>query len=315
MATLQLLASAYTRTATSVSVTNPANAYTDTTSTTYAAVGANSSGAGLAYFGGFDFTQIPSGATNITMTFKVKVKSSTSSNRYYVGLYNASTGDALSATTQTTTTATTYTLTLSSLSFADVIALGNNFAFGFSKYSTSQTQSVYGMEVNVTYNVEPRKNKVIYNGNTLIDLTGDTVTAEDVASGILFHLANGEQAIGTASAEAKFDFVTSANSSTSQIHFTGLQGEPSAFMIMPYSAIQFSSTAVVNTNTVTYNGTIVYGTTYTTGASTNNGIKVVTTSGAFSFSYSNGTLTVSTPSSRSTYAYMLLIVYSSIIDD
>ena len=42
------------------------------------------------------------------------------------------------------------------------------------------------------------KNKVVYNGTTLIDLTGDTVTAGDVASGKLFHLATGEQAVGTA---------------------------------------------------------------------------------------------------------------------
>lgn len=42
-------------------------------------------------------------------------------------------------------------------------------------------------------------NKVIYDGSTLIDLTGDTATASDVASGKTFHLANGTQAIGTAS--------------------------------------------------------------------------------------------------------------------
>lgn len=40
-------------------------------------------------------------------------------------------------------------------------------------------------------------NKVIYGGNTLIDLTGDTVTASDVLSGVKFHLPSG--AIGTGS--------------------------------------------------------------------------------------------------------------------
>ena len=43
------------------------------------------------------------------------------------------------------------------------------------------------------------KNKVVYDGNTLIDLTGDTATAADVAQGKTFHLATGEQAVGTAS--------------------------------------------------------------------------------------------------------------------
>lgn len=39
--------------------------------------------------------------------------------------------------------------------------------------------------------------KVAYDGHTLIDLTGDTAIAADVASGKTFHLANGEQATGT----------------------------------------------------------------------------------------------------------------------
>ena len=42
------------------------------------------------------------------------------------------------------------------------------------------------------------KNKVVYNGTTLIDLTGDTAIASDVAQGKLFHLPTGEQAVGTA---------------------------------------------------------------------------------------------------------------------
>ena len=40
-------------------------------------------------------------------------------------------------------------------------------------------------------------NKVIYGGNTLIDLTSDTVTASDVQSGVTFHLPSGEIGTGT----------------------------------------------------------------------------------------------------------------------
>ena len=40
-------------------------------------------------------------------------------------------------------------------------------------------------------------NKVVYNNHTLIDLTGDTVSESDVASGVTFHLPNGMIATGT----------------------------------------------------------------------------------------------------------------------
>lgn len=39
--------------------------------------------------------------------------------------------------------------------------------------------------------------KVIYDGNTLIDLTGDTVTAETLAQGVTAHAASGESITGT----------------------------------------------------------------------------------------------------------------------
>ena len=40
-------------------------------------------------------------------------------------------------------------------------------------------------------------NKVIYAGNTLIDLTADSVTASDVLSGVTFHLPSGEAETGS----------------------------------------------------------------------------------------------------------------------
>ena len=40
-------------------------------------------------------------------------------------------------------------------------------------------------------------NKVEFNGNTIIDLTGTTATAERVQSGYVFHLANGVQETGS----------------------------------------------------------------------------------------------------------------------
>lgn len=45
-------------------------------------------------------------------------------------------------------------------------------------------------------------NKVIYGGQTLIDLTGDSVTAADVQSGVSFHLPSGETATGTSTKDS-----------------------------------------------------------------------------------------------------------------
>lgn len=45
-------------------------------------------------------------------------------------------------------------------------------------------------------------NKVIYGGNTLIDLTADTITAADVQSGVTFHLPSGVIATGTSTLDS-----------------------------------------------------------------------------------------------------------------
>lgn len=50
-------------------------------------------------------------------------------------------------------------------------------------------------------------NKVVYGGNTLIDLTADTATADKVLSTYTFHLANGEVTTGTCT----YDSDTSAD--------------------------------------------------------------------------------------------------------
>lgn len=57
-------------------------------------------------------------------------------------------------------------------------------------------------------------NKVIYGGTTLIDLTSDTATASDVASGKYFHLKSGERVQGTNTYDAD---TSDANASASEI--------------------------------------------------------------------------------------------------
>lgn len=40
-------------------------------------------------------------------------------------------------------------------------------------------------------------NKIELNGETILDLSQDTVTEDDVTLGVTFHLPSGEQAVGT----------------------------------------------------------------------------------------------------------------------
>lgn len=58
------------------------------------------------------------------------------------------------------------------------------------------------------------KNKVIYNGNVLIDLTGDTAVASDVQSGKYFHLATGQRVEGSCTYNAD---TTDANMQASEL--------------------------------------------------------------------------------------------------
>lgn len=55
-------------------------------------------------------------------------------------------------------------------------------------------------------------NKVVYGGETLIDLTGDTAIASDVLSGKKFHLKSGAQATGTCTYDSDTSDATAAAS-------------------------------------------------------------------------------------------------------
>lgn len=71
-------------------------------------------------------------------------------------------------------------------------------------------------------------NKVVYGGDTLIDLTADTAVAADVTAGKYFHLKTGERVQGT---------------STKDMNTTGLTADA--------SEILYGETAGVNGNVVT----------------------------------------------------------------
>lgn len=70
------------------------------------------------------------------------------------------------------------------------------------------------------------KNKVIYDGQVLIDLTGDTAVAADVASGKYFHLASGQRVAGTSTKNADTsDATVAASEVLATKTFYGASGE------------------------------------------------------------------------------------------
>lgn len=60
-------------------------------------------------------------------------------------------------------------------------------------------------------------NKIVYNGNTLIDLTGDDVTAADVLSGKNYHGRDGEASQGTMNNRGAVSGTISTKAGTYQI--------------------------------------------------------------------------------------------------
>ena len=209
MATYTIIPSSFT--AGSGTVSNPDRAYTDTSSSTYASVTVPN--AGNMYLGGFDFSTIPSGYIISAITVKIKWRKNSGQADYYAKLIGKSSGTdvALSSdlTSQYPAATSTFTLTESA---ATVASYASTLAINFRGSSGSPQGRIYGVEVIVTAD-KPPANKVIYGNNTLIDLTSDTVTAADVASGKTFHLANGAigTGINTNNCDTSSDTVTAAD--------------------------------------------------------------------------------------------------------
>jgi hypothetical protein len=165
-----------------------------------------------------------------------------------------------------------------------VYSYRNTLCFEF-KQNTAYSSGafiIYGAEI-IVETAKIERNKIIYGGETLIDLTSDTVTKADVLSGKTFHLPSGTQAIGTLITSP-----TSANKATTSttvrsVSFTGLTKEPSYFWIMPMVASATRSYRVMG---VVYNGTTTY-TMYTDSTSAG---KLIRSTSIGTWTYSSGTL-------------------------
>lgn len=289
MATYTLIPSSWAGDAT---ITDPSNAYADTTSTTYA--GVSGTVVTYAYLGGFDFSVIPQGYIVTGLTVKIKAQGNgTNTNAY---LWSDVGGTALSSKEAVSSgSAQVYTFSLTES--IDTI-LGYSSTLCIRIYSpASGSSSVYGAEINVEA-VKPR-NKIIYGNETLIDLTGDTATASDVLSGKTFHLASGLQATGTLPANGatvkKVTRELSVNGTS--ITFTGLSDEPKCFIVRVKDNVSFnSSTSNYKIVYVTYDGTNTTGA-YLRGGTSTSTSGVIYNITKYSFTYSSGSLTVSSSGS------------------
>lgn len=79
-------------------------------------------------------------------------------------------------------------------------------------------------------------NKVVYGGKTLIDLTGDTVTADKLLSGITAHGKDGELVTGTCAFDVNSNDATekaklTTNNIREGVTILGVKGSPKELMM------------------------------------------------------------------------------------
>jgi len=113
-------------------------------------------------------------------------------------------------------------------------------------------------------------NKFVVNGVTRLDLTGDNVTAADVAEGKIFHLPSGVQATGTASGGAsKNAQVVQGTTRTTSSSLTAIGAEMTVSKTGTYdvywSAFRSNTSSQYTFGTRLYVDGTAYGTEQTTG--------------------------------------------------
>ena len=183
MATIRLTPSTYAVSSTSyLSVSNAANAYTNTDSTTYATItNTNASTSSRYYYlRGFNFGDIPAGA--VVTDFAIKIRGYeqglATSTSYAPRLANGT--SALANTTASSnfgTSATTITIPTGALTWEQIVNYGSNFTIMVYVRRASRNTTgyfyCYGAEIEVTYTIpDPRTVTTTLSGNGTIDPSG-----------------------------------------------------------------------------------------------------------------------------------------------
>ena len=157
--------------------------------------------------------------------------------------------------------------------------------------------------MNATYSDVPAVQLPIYPSGTatFTEITDTTATAADVASGKYFYTAAGVKTAGTSSGGSGMQIATATatlGSASTSISFTGLNGEPTSFVI---TSSTDQTTGGTKTLSVVYDGTNIIGQTLTS---------QVTYDGTnFNKSYSAGTLTVTGTASFQANEYKIVYTY------
>lgn len=135
--------------------------------------------------------------------------------------------------------------------------------------------------------------KITYFGQTLIDLTNDTVDEDHLASGVTAHDKAGNSIVGTMEAGAVSKTMTFSNSSAStSMSITGFAAEPKSFSVTLASDVTSSSTRYV-INVAGGAGVTMVTYAYKSG----NNSYIYQSTSYCTTTYNNGTLTLRTTSS------------------
>lgn len=179
MATMTLVPSKWNNAASQyVTITDPSNAYTDTSSSTYATLqNTNASTSNrYVYLHGFNFSSLPPGA--VVSAFTVKLKG------YYTGgsqqtlyLCNGTTTQSGATATGLTTSTQTRTFSNGSLTWDTISGWGDDFGIRINarrgNRNTVGYYYIHGAEIDVTYTVP------VYYDVTISNSTSATVEASD----------------------------------------------------------------------------------------------------------------------------------------